>query len=144
MCVHSLVTGSYQSPVVVKLIKYGWLFSWLPTTTSTAAVTKKIPSGWPHGLIRDWKHQHGLNKWMHIWSSRNIATYLVIWNFCCRNSWEFCWCFSTLTFKWLGHLFLKCNFTFWCCSPYVQNFHMKLVQNNEYLVSIVDTDYLVL
>ena len=40
--------------------------------------------------------------------------------------------------------FSKCDFIFWCCSPYVQYFRMNLVQYNECLVSIVDTDGLVL
>ena len=47
-----------------------------------------------------------------------------------------------LTLKWLGNFFQ--NFIFWCCSPYVQYFYMKLVQYNECLVSIVDTDGMVL
>ena len=38
----------------------------------------------------------------------------------------------------------KCDFIFWCCSPYVQYFYMQLVQFNGCLVSIVDTDGLVL
>ena len=50
-----------------------------------------------------------------------------------------------LTLKWLGHFFFsKCDFTFRYCSPYMQYFYMKLVQYNECLVSIVDTDGLVL
>ena len=49
-----------------------------------------------------------------------------------------------LTLKWLGHFFSKCDFIFWCCSPYVQYFFlMKLVQYSECLVSIVDTEGLV-
>ena len=40
--------------------------------------------------------------------------------------------------------FSKCGFISWCCSPYVQYFSMKLAQYNECLVSIVDTDGLVL
>ena len=35
-----------------------------------------------------------------------------------------------------GSFFSKCDFTFWCCSPYVQYFYMKLVQYNDCLVSI--------
>ena len=49
-----------------------------------------------------------------------------------------------LTLKWLGHFFSKCDFIFWCCSPYVQYFYIKLVQYNECLVNIVDADGLVL
>ena len=51
---------------------------------------------------------------------------------------------ATSTLKWLGHFVSKCDFIFWCCSPYMQYFYMKLVQYNECLVSIVDTDGLVL
>ena len=43
-----------------------------------------------------------------------------------------------------GSFFSKCNYIFWCCSLYVQYVYTKLVQYNECLVSIVDTDGLVL
>ena len=49
-----------------------------------------------------------------------------------------------LTLQWLGHFFSKRDLIFWCCSPYEQYFYMELVQYNECLVSIVDTDGLVL
>ena len=51
---------------------------------------------------------------------------------------------APLTLKWLGHFFLKKGFyflvLFTLCAIF---FYMKLVQYNEYLFSIVDTDGLV-
>ena len=49
-----------------------------------------------------------------------------------------------LTLKRLGHFFSKHNFIFSFWSPQVQYFYVKPVQYNEYLISIVDTDGLVL
>ena len=41
-------------------------------------------------------------------------------------------------------LFSKCDFIFSCCSRQMKYFCMKLVQYNEYIVSTVDADGLVL
>ena len=79
-----------------------------------------------------WRHRNGEYAWeclpagwAHTWASvMNISR-------------------APITIKWLGHFF-KMWFHFWCCSLYVQYFYMKLVQYNECLVSIVDTDGLVL
>ena len=51
---------------------------------------------------------------------------------------------ATLTLKQLGIFFSKCNFTLKYCSLQLQYFCMTQVQYKEYLVSIADTDDLVL
>ena len=51
---------------------------------------------------------------------------------------------TSLTLKWLGHFFQNVISFADAVHPMCNIFYMKLVQNNEYLVSIVDTDGLVL
>ena len=58
--------------------------------------------------------------------------------------WHHWYSSSLLNPEMTGSLLSKCDFIFWCYPPYVQYFYMKLVQYNECLVSIVDTDGLVL
>ena len=91
----------------------------------------------------------GVQQWMHqVWSQ---LTKQFVWKHTEMQSVTGKWTdnerVSTqmdLTLKWLGHCFSKWDFTFWCCSPYVQYFYMKLFLYSECLVSIVDTDGLVL
>ena len=47
---------------------------------------------------------------LHLWIS-------VVWFHC-----ELLTCWIVLTLKWPCNFFSKCDFIFWCCSPYVQYF----------------------
>ena len=63
---------------------------------------------------------------------------------CKRDPAHYCTHYRWVNPLMTGSIFSKYDFIFWCCSFYVQYFYMKLVQYNECLVSIVDTDSLVL
>ena len=45
---------------------------------------------------------------------------------------------------WNNLFFSKCIFIFWCCSPYMYYFCLKIVQYNEYLGNTVASDHLAL
>ena len=55
----------------------------------------------------------------------------------------FCLCLNVLN-NYVFFFFSKCDFIFWCCFQWMQNFCRKMAKHNEYLVSTVDTDGLVL
>ena len=58
-----------------------------------------------------------LQKFNFTWSMQKIAIYIIASN-------EIFMPMYQLTLKWLGHFFSKCDFIFWCCSPYVQYFFL--------------------